>query len=110
MAGGKSWFIYTLDDGTPFAINMDTTNGQAVGNGAAATNTRTLPRGVKPRRARYKAVTGEVRLIPVQAAAGLAGLPATITLPIEGSTALFSLVGTKGEVEKKSQPNTGLLL
>jgi hypothetical protein len=110
MAGGKSWFIYALDDGTPFAINMDTSNGQAVGNGAAAANTRTLPRGVKPRRARYKAATGEVRLIPVQSQGGLPGLPATISLPIEGSSAIFSLVGIKGEEEKKSQPNSGLLV
>lgn len=110
MAGGKSWFDYATNDGTAFAIFMDTTNGQAVANGAAAVGTRTLPRGVKPRVAVYKAPGPYVKRIPVQSQAGLSGVPTTLTMEVPGGSAVFKLANVEGEKEKRSQDNTGLLL
>jgi hypothetical protein len=89
---------------------MDTTNGQAVANGAAPVGSRTIPRGIKPRYAVYKAPGPYVKNIPIQSAAGVAGLPGTLTMEVPGGTAVFKLSRTKGEEEKLSQDNTGLLL
>jgi|SRR6056297_25346 len=54
MAGSKKWFVYTTDDGTDFALNLDESNTEAV-NGAtqdflADSSVRfALPRNMRPR-------------------------------------------------------------
>lgn len=63
MAGSNKWFVYTTDDGTDFAINLDESNTEAV-NGAtqdyvpAVSIKYNLPRNVKPRAAYYASADG----------------------------------------------------
>jgi len=70
MAGSNKWFRYTTADGRNYAIFMDESNGEIVGNtdmGVADDgDLDTLPRNVKPRYATYRSLDGKVqRKIPV---------------------------------------------
>jgi hypothetical protein len=104
MAGSIKWFEYTTNDADTFAIKMDESNGEAVGNTdytAASTAVFALPRNIKPRTARYvSADTLYTRLIPVTSNTASAGtLPATITAEISGSATpiTLALANFKGE-------------
>ena len=96
MAGSIKWFEYTTNDGDTFAIKMDESNGEAVGNAdytASSTAVFALPRNIKARMARYvSADTLYTRSIPVTDSAASAGtLPATITAEISGSATPVTL-------------------
>jgi hypothetical protein len=84
MAGSIKWFEYTTDSGATFAISMDESNGEAVGNAdytTSSTVTFKLPSNVKKRFARYVSDDGNhVRNIPVSSnAANVNTLPASFT-------------------------------
>lgn len=104
MAGSLKWFEYTTDGGDDFAVFMDESNGEAVGNTdytAASDAQFKLPSNVKARFARYTSADGNYqRVIPISTAAIAAALPATIELEVAGQTALvtMSLSIVKGEV------------
>ncbi len=118
MAGSIKWFEYTTDDGDAFAIKMDESNGEAVGNAdytALSTAVFALPRNVKARMARYvSADTLYTRLIPVTDAAASAGtLPATITAEVSGSATpvtltLATFIGERFTALPRAE-DTGLL-
>lgn len=69
MAGSIKWFEYTTDSGATFAISMDESNGEAVGNAdytTSSTVTFKLPSNVKKRYARYTSDDGlHQRVVPV---------------------------------------------
>lgn len=90
MAGSIKWFEYTTDSGAVFAISMDESNGEAVGNPdytGASTVTFKLPSNVKKRYARYGSVDGNtIRTIPVcNNDENVTTLPQTITGQVVGS-------------------------
>lgn len=96
MAGSIKWFEYTTDDDETFAIRMDESNGEAVGNAdytATSTAIFALPRNVQPRVARYvSADTLFTRTVPVTSNTASAGtLPATISAEITGSATPMTL-------------------
>lgn len=85
MAGSLKWFEYTDDEGDTWAVEMDESNGEAVGNSdytTSSTATMMLPRNCKPRYARYVDAAGKIaRNIIVTAAGANAGsVPATISI------------------------------
>lgn len=84
MSGSLKYFKYTTNSGDDFAILMDESNGELVGNtdfGLAddAALVYTLPRNVKPRTALYRSTDGVVsRRIPITSpTATIASLPGT---------------------------------
>lgn len=85
MAGSIKWFEYTDDEGSTWAVQMDESNGEAVGNTDytdTSTATMQLPRNCKPRYARYVDALGNIarNIIVTAAGANAASLPATITV------------------------------
>lgn len=118
MAGSIKWFEYTTNDSDTFAIKMDESNGEAVGNTdytSASTAVFALPRNIKPRMARYvSADTNYSRSIPVTSNTASAGtLPATISAEISGSAtpvtlALASFTGEQFTAIPRAE-DTGLL-
>lgn len=104
MAGSIKWFEYTTDAGDTFALKMDESNGEAVGNvdySATSTATFALPRNIQPRVARYTSADGlYARSICVGSnTATPATLPQTIEGNISGSagTITLSLASYTGE-------------
>lgn len=90
MAGSIKWFEYTTDSGATFAISMDESNGEAVGNAdytESSTVTFKLPSNVKKRYARYGSADGNtIRTIPISSPSeNVTTLPQTITAQIAGS-------------------------
>ena len=84
MSGSLKYFKYTTDSGDDFAILMDESNGELVGNadfGLADDGTLvySLPRNVRPRTALYRSTDGVVsRRIPITSnTATIATLPGT---------------------------------
>lgn len=116
MAGSIKWFEYTDDEGSTWAIQMDESNGEAVGNTdytAASTATMELPRNCKARYARYVDAAGNIaRNIIVTAAGANAGtVPSTITvLDALGATITLILKTFVGEKMTRIPfaPDTGL--
>jgi hypothetical protein len=105
MAGSKKWFVYTSDDGTDFAINLDESNTEAV-NGStqdyvAGTAFRySVPRNLRPRTAVYANAAGTrtIRCVALTPAI-YNGIPANVTSitdPIDGGT--LGLVRIRPEV------------
>jgi hypothetical protein len=104
MAGSIKWFEYTTDGGDTFAIKMDESNGEAVGNtdySSSSTATYALPRNVVPRTARYTSADNAYqRTIPVtESGTSSADLPATIAAEVSGSATpvTLSLASFTGE-------------
>lgn len=85
MAGSIKWFEYTDDEGSTWAVQMDESNGEAVGNADytdTSTATMQLPRNCNPRYARYVNAAGTIarNIIVTSAAANAGTLPATISV------------------------------
>jgi len=63
MAGSRKYFVYTTDDGTDFAANLDESNTEAVNGGTqdyadGVTVKYTLPGNISPRAAVYRNAAG----------------------------------------------------
>lgn len=118
MAGSIKWFEYETDDGGQYAVSMDESNGEAVGNvdyGPASTATMKLPRNVQPRQARYVSADGlYTRTICIGVAGrSLGTLPATISAEISGSAtpvvlSIASFIGERFTAIPRAA-DTGLL-
>lgn len=106
MAGSRKTFEYTTDAGDVFAIEMDESNGEAVGNDDY-TDTSTavyyVPRNIKKRAATYRSDDGTIsRRITVSSNTANSGtLPATIDGQDGlGGTVTLSLTNFTGESTK----------
>lgn len=109
MAGSKKYFVYTLDDGSDFALLADESNTEAVNGGTqdyadGVTIRYTLPKNVVPRRLIY-ANAARTRKITCYALTqtifnGAPGAVPTITDPIAGVGSL-SLIQIKPESLKQ---------
>lgn len=112
MAGGNSWFQYKSDAGPLFAVNMDTTNAEAVANAVlTSVNTPVLSKSaIRPRYANYSSTNGLYkRRIVICDPAAIATLPAVISILIEGQTpdlVLGSVIGERRRIARVL--NTGL--
>ena len=117
MAGSIKFFVYTTDFGDSFAIRMDESNGEAVGNsdytpGDAAIRYM-LPRNIQPRVATYRTLDGRQSrdIVVTNPAATTLSLPPSIVVA-DGSVAGLDmfLAQFKGEVFRPvpSDVDTGL--
>lgn len=103
MAGSLKWFEYTANTTDVFAIFMDESNGEAVGNvdyTAGSTAVYKLPGNVDPRYARYSSSDNRYgRNIACSTEAILTACPATIDVQDgNGGTVTLSLRQRVGEV------------
>lgn len=103
MSGSIKTFEYTDGNGNKWALNMDESNGEAVGN-TDFTDTSTaeffLPRNVEPRYANYRSADGtyqrKIKLTENDVSA--ASLPNSIDITNEaGATVSVLLTGIVGE-------------
>lgn len=84
MAGSMKWFKYTTDFGDIFGINMDESNGEAIGNsdydGLDGVIRFSVPSNVKPRMVTYRSVDGKqsTRIPVCDPAATILTLPGAI--------------------------------
>lgn len=109
MAGSLSWFRYTSDTNTEYAVKADTSNMKAVGGLDAPSGSDSLPRNLKPRYAMYSTNDGlRKRKVILPLLADLAAPPVTLNLAIDGGTAEFKFLYSRGESISRSRPNTGL--
>jgi hypothetical protein len=112
MAGSLKFFKYTTTGGTEYAIKMDESNGEAIGNTdlvAADGDLAGLPRNITARYVLYRSADGLTnRRIPVTANnVDLAALPATITVasPIVAAAGIVLLRQSfVGEVQRPVVP------
>jgi len=119
MAGSRKWFRYTSDDLRVFAINMDESNGEAVGNADMAIaddgTLDTLPRNIKARYAMYRSLDGTVtrKVTVTSATATIATLPVSFDVAsIDGNPAVaVILTSYTGEAQTRipTGRDTGLL-
>jgi hypothetical protein len=100
MAGSLKHFKYTCDNGDVFAVLMDESNGEEVGNADfgptdAGVITYFLPRNVTPRKATYRTTAGteSATIIVTSNTATVSSLPSTITLFSGSQAALTQFVG-----------------
>ena len=108
MAGSRKWFVYTADDGTDYAIQLDESNTEAVMDGGEGDYSDTsevnisVPRNITPRQVVYASNdrTREIRCTVLTAAqyGDIVGGTSvqTITDPIDDTQTLVLIRG-KGE-------------
>lgn len=116
MAGSIKYFKYTSDAGTDYAIRMDESNGEAIGNtdfgptDSAIVNE--VPRNIEPRYAIYRnALNGYQRKIVVCSnTATAATLASSLTLKTDEGDLPFSLTYYRGEAYRRipTSIDTGL--
>ena len=108
MAGSLKYFKYTTNGGVDYAIRMDESNGEAVGNTdlvAEDLPIAALPRNIKPRYALYRSADGlHTRRVPITANnVDLGDLAASFQIPptTVGGTAVTVLrQSLVGEVQR----------
>lgn len=118
MSGSIKWFRYTTDDGDTFALRMDESNGELVGNAdfVAADDDviiYALPRNVRPRTALYRSSDGRVqRRIAVSSnTASISTLTSSFVVPASDGNPAFTmqLQSFRGEeIRRISSVDTGL--
>lgn len=120
MAGSLKYFVYTTNGGSTYAIRMDESNGEALGNtdltdaNAATLTGQSLPRNITPRYALYRSSDGTTtRKIPVTANnVDLEDLPTSFTVPspvVGGTDITVVRQSLVGEVQRSALPaDTGL--
>ena len=106
MAGSNKWFVYTTDDGTDYAIQLDESNTEAV-NGATQDYVAgvafkySVPKNLRPRTAYYASPDGNRKIRCVALTQTIYnGIPANVTSindPIT-PTATLNLVRIRPEV------------
>lgn len=107
MAGSIKYFKYTSDDGTDWALRMDESNGEAIGNadlGVLDTGLiNEIPKNIEPRYALYRNLaSGYQRKIVVCDKDENAGtLPETLTLKTDGGDLPFWLSYFRGEAYRR---------
>jgi hypothetical protein len=107
MAGSVKYFKYTSDDGTDYALRMDESNGEAIGNadlGVLDTGLiNEIPKNLEPRYALYRNLaTGYQRKIVVcDRTANASTLPATLTLKTDSGDVSFWLSYYRGEAYRR---------
>lgn len=107
MAGSLKWFVYTTDDGTDFALELDESNTEAV-NGAtqdyvpAVAIKYNLPKNVVPRSAYYRSADGTrtIRCVALTRTIydGIPTNVSSIADPIAGGSATLGLIRVRPEV------------
>jgi hypothetical protein len=109
MAGSLSWHVYKTDDGATWALKQDTSNAGTAGAAQSPINTRTLPRGVKPRYALYKSQDGLIskKLYVPTNVSPAASTPSFVTTDGSGANVTLSFAGYFPEKERLSGFNTG---
>jgi len=100
MAGSLKWFEYNIDDGTTFAVFMDESNGEAVGNtdwSSSSSGLFKLPKNITPRYARYVSADGvrSANIIIGDENATVTTVPATIDFQVAGSATPVELTLTE---------------
>lgn len=118
MAGSLKDFKYTTGDGRNFAVKMDESNGEAVGNAdmllADEGDLDRLPRNIEPRYAIYRSLDGRVtrKVIITNPAANITTLPTSFDVSsIDGNPAVaVILTSFKGENQSRipTARDTGL--
>lgn len=101
MVGSKSWFIYTSDAGTNFAIQADKSNVLAV-NPSGASNTGlpsvAVPRNIKPRYALFASADGLTRRkVVLLTPSDVSALSPTLSFTPQGTTVAVTLSYARGE-------------
>lgn len=108
MAGSLKYFKYTTNGGTAYAIRMDESNGEAVGNTDLTSDDipiAALPRNITARYALYRSTDGlTTRKIPITANnVDLEDLVASFTVPratVGGSDVTVYRQSLIGEVQR----------
>ena len=101
MVGSKTWFTYTTDAGTNYAIELDRSNTTAVNAGApggAGLPVAALPRNIKPRYALFSSADGFTRRrVVILTPADLAALTPSTSFTPQGTNAVVTLSFSRGE-------------
>lgn len=104
MAGSLKYFVYTDDNAQTWAIRMDESNGEAVGNddydAADVGILYEIPRNIKPRYATYRTPDGRYsrRVVVCDPAATAATLPGGLVVQDgSGGTAVANFSFIQGE-------------
>ena len=121
MAGSRKWMVYTADNGTEYAVQVDESNSEATGMGwldyEAGGTAQPLPKGFVMRTiAAQDSVSGARRQIPVgQSGASAFAIGGTILLQsfMPGATGViaFEILSALGERFSQGRPranDTGL--
>jgi hypothetical protein len=105
MSGSRKNFEYTANNGDVFAINMDESNGELVGNAdfsPTSTAKYFLPRNIKARYASYSSTDGNTqrRITVTDPMATTDTLPSIIAFSVIGGTVDCTLTQLTGEVTR----------
>lgn len=96
MAGSMKYFAYEAGNGNTYAIWMDESNGEHVGNAdvtALNANADALPRNIRPRHVVYRSNDGRYqrKIAVTDPLKGIDDLPATLTVTPAGGGADVTL-------------------
>lgn len=97
MVGSKKYFKYTSSGGPEYALYMDESNGEHVGNadvGPGDTGLVALPRNIKPRFCVYRSNDGRYqrKIYVTDPLKALSDLPSTLSVTPEGGGTAVTLL------------------
>lgn len=97
MAGSKKYFKYTASGGEEYALYMDESNGEHVGNAdvtPADTGLVALPRNIKPRFCVYRSNDGRYqrKIYVTDPLKNLSDFPSTLEVTPEGGGTAITLL------------------
>lgn len=107
MAGSIKYFKYTADTGVEYALRMDESNGEAIGNAdfgptdSAIVNE--VPRNIEPRYAIYRNVLEgyQRKIVVCSNTESAATLPSSLTLKTDEGDLPFTLTYYRGEAFRR---------